>query len=244
MIFVSFTMFYLFWMFLVRVRLCVCASVFVCSLDVFCLFSFRLNPPGARRPFFFALSLRWVIFFRLCVCYLFFVRFLLFIYWLVLRSSRLLVLSLVRPMFYGCVDLSLTFIWFGGREAEYDVVPVRELMIMTPFPDAASRVWLVGAACVWVLWLILIICVAYCWHCRVCWWAFRFYVLFMISCSGYIPVFTFSVFLTVVFLVFGVSSTSMASPSAMTSRRFSSSVAPLLVSGIAWFNSCKVSGCH
>ena len=43
-------------------------------------------------------------------------------------------------MFYGCVDLSLTFILFGGREAEYDVVPVRELMMMTPFPVAASRV--------------------------------------------------------------------------------------------------------
>ena len=43
-------------------------------------------------------------------------------------------------MFYGCVDLSLTFILFGGREAEYDVVPVRELMMITPFPVVASRV--------------------------------------------------------------------------------------------------------
>ena len=60
-----------------------------------------------------------------------------------------------------------------------------------------------------------------------------FYVLFIISCSGCISVFTFSVFLTVVFLVSGASSTSMASPSATTSRRFSSSVAPLLLSGIA-----------
>ena len=103
-----------------------------------------------------------------------FIFYYLFIDWFCVRHVSLL-LSLVRLLFYGCVDLSLTFILFGGREAEYDVVPVRELMMITPFPVVASRVWLVGVACLWVLCLILIVCVVYCWHCRVC-WCVLFYV--------------------------------------------------------------------
>ena len=45
--------------------------------------------------------------------------------------------------------------------------------------------------------------------------------------------FAFSVFLTVVFSVLGASSTSIASLPAATSRRSSSSPAPLLLSGLA-----------
>ena len=56
--------------------------------------------------------------------------------------------------------------------------------------------------------------------------------------------FHFLFFLTLVFPASGASSTSIASPSALTSRRSSSSVAPLLLSGIAWFSSCEVSGCR
>ena len=123
-----------------------------CLLSSYSPFEF----PGARRPFFLSISLlsnisssvRLLTFLRSLFYYL-------FIDWFCVRLVSL-VLSLVRLMFYGCVGLSLTFIWFGGREAEYDVVPVRELMIMTPFPVAASCVWLVDAACVWVLCLILI----------------------------------------------------------------------------------------
>ena len=135
----------------------VCLRVsFVCSLDVFCLFTLRLNFPVHVGHFFRSISLlsnisssvRLLTFLRSLFYYL-------FIDWFCVRLVSL-VLSLVWTMFYGCVDLALTFIRFGGREAEYDVFPVRELMTMTPFPDAASRVWLVDAACVWVLCLILI----------------------------------------------------------------------------------------
>ena len=143
-------------MFLVRVCLCVRVSFCLfarCLLSFFSSFEF----PGARRPFLFALSLCWVIFSRLCVCYLTFIRFFYYLFanWFCVCLVSL-VLSLVRTMFCGCVDLALTFIWFGGREAEYDVVPVRELMMITPSPVVSSWVWFVRAACVWVLWLILV----------------------------------------------------------------------------------------
>ena len=37
---------------------------------------------------------------------------------------------------------------------EYDVVPVRELMMITPSPFAVSCPRLTRVACVWVMWLI------------------------------------------------------------------------------------------
>ena len=143
-------------MFLVCVRLCVCASVLSVRSMSFVFFFLSVWISRCTSAIFRSISL--LSNFPSSVCLLTFLRSLfycLFIDWFCVRLVSL-VLSLVRPMFYGCVGLSLTFIWFGGREAEYDVAPVRELMIMTPFLAAASRVWPVDAACVWVLWLVII----------------------------------------------------------------------------------------
>ena len=143
-------------MFLVRVRLCVCALVFVCSLDVFCLFFSVWISRCASAISLRSISLLSNIFSSVhLLSFLHSLFYYLFANWFCVRLVSL-VLPLVRTMFYGCVDLALTFIWFGGREAEYDVVPVRELMMITPSPVVSSWVWFVRAACVWVLWLILI----------------------------------------------------------------------------------------
>ena len=219
-----------------RVSFCLFAR---CLLSFFSPFEF----PGARRPFLFILSLCWVIFFCLCICCLSFVQFLLFIYWLILRSSRLFVaVSRSTNVLWLCGFVTYVYIiwrkrgWIrcGARAWVDDDNSVsgcrfsrltgwRRLFVGVVFDINRLCCVLLTLSCLLVR---SVLCFIY----NFLFWVYSY--------------FAFSVFLTVVFSVLGASSTSIASLPAATSRRSSSSPAPLLLSGLAWFNSCKVSDCH
>ena len=223
------------------VSVCAFARQFLSVRSVSFVFFLSVWISRCASAIFLALSLCWVIFSRLCVCYLSFVRFLLFIYWLILRSSRLFVaVSRSTNVLWLCGFVTYVYIiwrkrgWIrcGARAWVDDDNSVsgcrfprltgwRRLFVGVVFDINRLCCVLLTLSCLLVR---SVLCFVY---------NFLFWVYSV-----------FSVFLTVVFPVSGVSSTSMSSPSATASRRFSSSVAPLLLSGVAWFNSCKVSGCH
>ena len=169
-----------------RVSFCLFAR---CLLSFFSPFEF----PGARRPFLFILSLCWVIFSRLCICYLSFVQFLLFIYWLILRSSRLFVaVSLLTNVLWLCGFVTYVYTIRRKRSWVWCLSRARVDDDNSVFGCRFSRLTGWRRLCVGVVFDINL-CVVYCWHCRVC-WCVLFYVLFINSFSGYIPILRFLFF--------------------------------------------------